>query len=271
MTATLPDTLAFYLAAVLYALAGAVLTAHLAGVARAQSAARLGLTLMGAAATAHAAHLIARWMHTEGPFANLGSALATVSWLVVMGLFALRRSHARVEVLGALVAPLALVLLIASRTPSSRSGGELGGALLALHVGSVVLATAAFTVAFTMATAYLLQEREVKRKRLGGLFKRLPPLDVLDELGYRCVAIGLPALTLGIVTGLFVGARVGATVSATAWQQYVAMGAWVLFAAVLLLRLAAGWRGRRAAFGTILGYMSALVVLAGYYVRRGGS
>jgi ABC-type uncharacterized transport system permease subunit len=124
----------------------------------------------------------------------------------------------------------------------------------------VLAGTAAFTLAFAMALAYLLQEREVKKKRLGGVFKRLPPLDTLDTVGYRCVAVGLPALTLGIVTGFFVGA--GASV---VWQQYVGMGAWVLFAGVLVLRLAAGWRGRRAAIGTILGYASALVVLAGYY------
>jgi ABC-type transport system involved in cytochrome c biogenesis permease subunit len=80
------------------------------------------------------------------------------------------------------------------------------------------------------------------------------------------VAIGLPALTLGIVSGLFVGAR-SAPGLRGAWQQYVALGVWAVFAAVLVLRVVAGWRGRRAAIGTIIGFASALTVLGGYLLR----
>ena len=42
---------------------------------------------------------------------------------------------------------------------------------------------------------------------------------------------------------------------------------WVLIGGVLLLRAAAGWRGRRAAFGTILGFGLTLLVLVVYLVR----
>lgn len=264
------DDAAFLLAALLYGLAGAALVAHLAGVAKRAVPIAWGLRMLGAAATLHALHAAWRWVTPgRGPFAGIGEALSTLGLLVVVGFLVLRRFQRRVEVVGAFVAPLTLLMLVASRAPVGHVG-QLSGALLALHVGSVILGTASFTVAFAMALAYLLQERQVKRKRLGGVFQRLPPLDVLDDLGYRCVAVGLPALTLGIVTGLFAGARASAGAGAMgAWQQYVGMGAWALFAGVLVLRLAAGWRGRRAAIGTILGYVSALVVLAGYYARTG--
>ena len=36
---------------------------------------------------------------------------------------------------------------------------------------------------------------------------------------------------------------------------------WTLFAAVLLLRAGAGWRGRKAAYGTIAGFSFAVLVL----------
>ena len=42
---------------------------------------------------------------------------------------------------------------------------------------------------------------------------------------------------------------------------------WTLFGLVLLLRAAAGWRGRRAAYGTIAGFGFALLVLLFYVVR----
>ncbi len=42
---------------------------------------------------------------------------------------------------------------------------------------------------------------------------------------------------------------------------------WLLIAAVLLLRLVAGWRGRRAAYGTVAGFACAVMVLLIYLVR----
>jgi ABC-type uncharacterized transport system permease subunit len=42
---------------------------------------------------------------------------------------------------------------------------------------------------------------------------------------------------------------------------------WFLIAAVLLLRGAAGWRGRRAAYGTIAGFACEAAVLAIYLLR----
>jgi len=42
---------------------------------------------------------------------------------------------------------------------------------------------------------------------------------------------------------------------------------WLLTGAVLLLRAAAGWRGRRAAYGTIAGLVFAMAVIAVYLTR----
>ena len=41
----------------------------------------------------------------------------------------------------------------------------------------------------------------------------------------------------------------------------------MLIGGVLLLRAAAGWRGRRAAFGTILGFGLTVLVLVIYLMR----
>jgi ABC-type uncharacterized transport system permease subunit len=250
-----------YGAATLYAVAGAALVAHLAGTARSPASLVWGVRLLTAAAVLHGLHEASLLGVSSHDRPVLRTAFSLLALLGVAGFLLLRRSNPRLDVTGAFIAPLTLLLLIASRVPAGRPAGHLGGALLALHIASVLVGTAAFTLAFAMALTYLLQEHEVKKKRLGGVFKRLPPLETLDTVGYRCVAVGLPALTLGIVTGFFVGAG-----AAVGWQQYVGMGVWALFASVLLLRLTVGWRGRRAAIGTILGYMSALIVLAGYYM-----
>ena len=50
---------------------------------------------------------------------------------------------------------------------------------------------------------YLLMERQVKGKRFGLLFSRLPSLEFLDTLNRRLVVVGFIALSVTLVTGAF--------------------------------------------------------------------
>ncbi len=92
-------------------------------------------------------------------------------------------------------------------------------------------------------------------------------LDVLDSLAFRLVTIGFPLLTVGIVTGAIVAARIGGEEAGLNASRLTAMLAWLFFAGVLFLRVLAGWRGRRAAIGTMLGFVCAVFVLVGYVIR----
>ena len=42
---------------------------------------------------------------------------------------------------------------------------------------------------------------------------------------------------------------------------------WTVFVVVMLMRLLAGWRGRRAAIGTIVGFAGSMLVLLAYLAR----
>jgi ABC-type uncharacterized transport system permease subunit len=252
----------YFAAAATYAAACALLFAHLAGAGRPSSR---GIAALALGAALHLAHDAVRWT-TAGvsPFAGIAPSLSTCALLATGGFLVVRQWRPRFDVIGAFVAPAVLLMFLASRAHANGALG--GGALLVVHILTNVIGLAAVTLASGMSIAYLLQERQVKARRLGGLFHRLPPLEVLDTATSRCLALGLPALTIGVVTGHVVAAR---TVhpDGLPWQQYFAMISWAVFAAVLLLRLAAGWRGRRAAIGTILGYASSVVVLLFYAVR----
>jgi ABC-type uncharacterized transport system permease subunit len=52
-------------------------------------------------------------------------------------------------------------------------------------------------------------------------------------------------------------------------SQLVGLLAWLTFAAVLGLRVGAGWRGRRAAYGTMAGFLCTCLLLLGYVFRDG--
>jgi ABC-type uncharacterized transport system permease subunit len=115
--------------------------------------------------------------------------------------------------------------------------------------------------------AYIVQERQLRQKKIGGLFQRLPSLDTLDTLGFRMVIVGFPLLTLGVVTGTLWAVRLDPEAPPIGATQTMGLVEWALFAAILLLRAVAGWRGRRAAIGTMMGFVVACAVLFGYVLR----
>ena len=195
--------------------------------------------------------------------------------VITCAAYLLMRVRYRIDVVGAFVAPLALTSLLASRFVGGGALVEqtprLKSALLPIHITANILGVALFSLAFGTATLYLVQERLLKSKRIDGLFQRLPSLDVLDRAEHGFLLAGFPLLTIGILIG-------------TLWARQVEMGGpadilraalgyltWLLIAGVLLLRAAAGWRGRRAAYGTIAGFGFAILVLLLYLLRDMGT
>ena len=81
---------------------------------------------------------------------------------------------------------------------------------------------------------------------------------------------GFPLLTFGIVSGAVFAARLDAQTGASLARAALAYTTWLLVAGVLVLRALAGWRGRRAAYGTLAGVACVLIVI-GIYVAHSGS
>ncbi|MBK8171845.1 MAG: cytochrome c biogenesis protein CcsA [Sandaracinaceae bacterium] len=202
------------------------------------------------------------------PTTNIQQTLAVASLLIAIGYLVAMRKH-KLAALGAFITPLTLLFLLGAGFGSNIAQVPAGvrSIILPLHVGVNILGIVAFALAFAVSIAYLLQERLLLTKRLGGVFQRLPPLHELDSLGFRLVTIGFPLLTIGIVSGAFFAARIDEAGSTFSMSHLTAYLAWIFFAAVLVLRIAAGWRGRRAAIGTMLGFFCAILVLVGYALR----
>lgn len=225
--------------------------------------------LMGAA-TLHIAYLAVDTLGHTTPMQGIAQTLTFLSLGIVLAFLLARLRGKGIDILGAFLTPVALLFLMGAGVGRSVDAvpTSVRSALLPVHIGVNALGIVAFALAFGAATAYVIQERMLRRKKLGGVFQRLPPLDVLDSFGLRSVSLGFPLLTIGIVTGVFwVDPVESFDISP---MHGFALAAWVLFAGVLLLRIAAGWRGRRAAIGTIMGFLCALGVLVGYVVRDTG-
>jgi len=214
----------------------------------------------------HCVTLGARFLATgHTPVSNPYEALSFFAWSVV-GIYLLFDLRYRITVLGAFCCPLALILMIAG-TAAPKGVEEMNPLLdswwLPIHVTLAFLGNAVFAIAFVAGVMYLLQERMLKSKKFSGLYFRLPSLNTLDAINYKCLTFGFPLMTMGIISG--------AVWANSAWGGYWrwdpketwALITWFLYAALLHGRLTVGWRGRRAAIFAIIGFLCLLFSFLG--------
>jgi len=261
----LPE-LAFYVTVAAYAVASALFFVYLASPKVAVLGTKAAPFALSLAAVSHTAYVcLASLVANVCPVKSI-HFFASVAALMATGLYFVLRKRAGIEALGAFVAPVALTFVLGSRFVGGPEQA-VGGVLLAVHVTVNVLGDALFLLASGAAVLYLVEERRLKQKRGASMFGRLPPLDALDRAEHWLLVTGFPLLTTGIVTGTVWAQRIEMGSPAETARALFAYGTWVLFAGVLIMRAALGWRGRRAAYGTIAGFLFAVAVLVVYLVR----
>ncbi|MBW2259529.1 MAG: cytochrome c biogenesis protein CcsA [Deltaproteobacteria bacterium] len=198
------------------------------------------------------------------PVYNLHETLSTFGWATV-GVFLLLQIKVHLMVLGALVAPVATAaVIIASILPKPPVALDplLKSLWRTVHLGTITLGLAAFAIAFLVGILYLIQENAIKEKKRGFFFRRLPSLKLLDSMGYSCLIAGFPMLTFGIITGVIYAQVVHGRF--WSWDHKEILGAitWLVYAVLLHERLTVGWRGRRAAITTIVGFVILVITFS---------
>lgn len=259
------DLFFFALGLVLYLVATAAFVTHLMLVR--DGARRFALAVLGLAFAADTVALAVRAATVGSVAINLfHDQLAVLAWLIA-GLYLLLQLRYRLAVVGALVSPLAFLFTLSSYVVYSgveHLPSHLQSAWLPAHVAPAFLGYAVFALAFCVSLVYLLQDRQLKSKRRR-LFPRLPSLETLDELNYRFTAWGFALFTVGIVTGsLLAKATLGEFWS---WEpvQVLSALAWLLYAVMLHAR-SLGWRGRRTATLTVVGFALLIVTFLSFNV-----
>lgn len=234
---------------------------------------RIMLVIAGIGFVLHTANIIYRYIAGGHiPIANFHEATSFFSWCIVLIFFMLHFRY-RISLLCAFTMPVVMILMFSSSMLPKEIkplSPLLQSYWLGIHTIVAFLGNAAFALASGIGTMYLVQERYVKSKHLGGLFARLPSLQTLDELNYRLITLGFPLLTLAIITGaLWAESAIG-----TYWRwdtrEVWSLITWFIYAIVLHARLTAGWRGRRAAILSIVGFLTILVAFFGIKLLHKG-
>lgn len=240
----------------------------------------VGIPLAILGCVAQFAQLFARWELTHiWPLLNLYGSLSlftAMSVAIYIG-FAFRY---RLWFAGGFVLALAAIFLAYGVTwyegtmppvPSLQSYWA------KIHVPIVVSSYAAFLVAFVFSCIYLMKYyAEQTLARAGGdtLVARwvaaLPSLAQLDVIVYRAVAIGLPLISIGIITG--------AMWAKEAWGAYwqwdpketAALFSWIIYLAYMHLHTRHSWRGLRTSWVSVIGFLSIIFCYLGVNIWISG-
>jgi ABC-type uncharacterized transport system permease subunit len=208
------------------------------------------------------AGLIARSVEgSRGPLANFPDAVSVAVWAAVLLELWAERQY-RIRVLGAFVLPVVVVLSSGTMAVPALQSVALHNVWITVHVVLALLGIAAFVLNFAGAIMYLLQERQLKGRRPGAFYYRLPSLETLDHLTFRTLTLGFPFLTVGLMLGALWAGHLDPLIAFSAV-------AWVIYAFTLAGRAIAGWRGRRAAYCAILGFAALVLTLGAGFLMPG--
>lgn len=138
------------------------------------------------------------------------------------------------------------------------------------HIVMVLTGEAALALASGAGILYLLQEKGIKKKSPGFFFKRLPSLDLLDNVGYTCLTTGFALLTIGLVTGFIYAKAIWGRFWGWDPKEVFSVLTWLVYAALLHLRLYSGWQGRKSAIMTIAGFVIIMFTFLGVNLLLGG-
>jgi len=230
--------------------------------------ASLSALLLGVAALFHFAYVsFASLVARVCPVNSVHFSLSMASILAI-GAYLPARRRFHIEAIGVLLAPMGLVLLLGTYFLGQPGPAHpLGPVFLALHVMANLGGAALFLLAGGAALLYLVQEKRLKQKRTGPRVGSLPALEVLDRAVHRFLVAGFPLLTLGVLTGTIWSKSLESGTFEEILRAVLGYATWLLVATMLLLRVAAGLRGRRSAYGTIAAVLCVSAVLVFYQLR----
>jgi cytochrome c-type biogenesis protein CcsB len=220
--------------------------------------------------------LILRWKESydlsigHAPMSNFYESLVFFAWTIVL-LYLIMELRLKNRSLGVFVLPVAFLLMaFASISPEISSRIDplipaLQSNWLISHVLTCFMAYAAFTIAFGLGIMYFFKKATAGKngEKLSGFSNLLPDVDVIDELMYQSASLGFVFLTLGIMTGSIWAHYAWGSYWSWDPKETWSLITWLIYALMLHARHVRGWRGKRMALLSIIGFACVLFTYLG--------
>jgi cytochrome c-type biogenesis protein CcsB len=232
----------------------------------------LSTSLLTVGLILHSVGLILRWIETHKtgygyvPLSNMYESLIFFSWTIVL-IYLILEFKYRQKIIGVFVTPFAfLTIALTSIIPGIDAKitplvPALQSNWLAIHVITCFLGYASFAISFGISILFLMRDKQEGQKKGGS--KWLPETSILDEINYKAIVIGFPMLTLGIITGAAWANYAWGTYWSWDPKETWSLITWFIYAAFLHARLTRGWKGKKTAILSIVGFTAVLFTYFG--------
>lgn len=207
-----------------------------------------------------------RWISTgHPPVYGVYEHTLTNSLAVMLAFLLTIRKYPKVKVFGAGAVGFSLIMLghgMLAGTEQEALSVPYKSNWLWVHVGFGQLAYGAFIVSALVAIGYLLKDRAIASGRENS-YSKLPELETMDELILKFIALGFIGETGMIASGSIWAASLWG--SYWSWEplQTWSLISWLIYGAFLHLRPTMGWKGRRAAWLSLIALAGIMFVFWG--------
>lgn len=171
----------------------------------------------------------------------------------------------RRPVLGLFMMPLAVCGgLMAKILPSTHAvKPEITSFWLYIHLPFTIIGTGFFIVATVSSLIYFIQERELKKKNFGVIFRRFPPLDVINRVITNTLLTGFYFFTIGVVSGFLWSFYRKSESGFFTSKMIFAVITWIIFGSIAYLKHFKGMSPKDTAITTVVGFISVLLTYIG--------
>lgn len=208
------------------------------------------------------------WKHFgHFPSYSLGDLFAMVAMTLTLIYLLLYMKYKR-PLLGLFIFPLvivlcSLVLILPSSAPQETAAADISSLWLFIHLPFTVIGTAFFVFATVASIMYFIQERELKKKNFGVIFKRFPPLDQINRLISINLLLGFYFFSIGLISGFVWMVYEHDRIAVIMPKLIFAILTWFIFGLITYLKKYRGMTPRSTAYSTLAGFLSVVVTYIG--------
>jgi HemX protein len=135
------------------------------------------------------------------------------------------------------------------------------GSLFGIHVSSALVGYAGITIAGAYGLMYLMLYHEMKAKRFGAVYRRLPTLETLERMCFTAVRLSFLLLTVTIVFGIIWLGRMFQNPLYTDAKLISTVIVWAWYGFLIAVKTRRGWNGRSIMILSIAGFLFSIFSL----------
>jgi cytochrome c-type biogenesis protein CcsB len=215
--------------------------------------------VLAVGALVQTAYMIMRWLAAgRAPFSNMFESLVLFAWALVVVYLALQ-CRRKIPVLAVGTALMAVLVLAYASTFESKIEPlmpALRSNWLAVHVFTCFLGYGAVTIAMLSSLGYLLSTRKSATTESS-------TASTFETVTDKSIAFGFLFLTVGIISGAVWANSTWGTYWSWDPKETWSLITWFVYAIFLHCRFMRGWRGRMAAWISVIGFASVVFTYVG--------